>query len=338
MNVSIYGIGNFGYAFLKHLDQKNDGQFNLTAYDYNLDRIEFLKSNRSHPFLHANTKLSSNINFTNNLDELLDDCDIVLLAVPSTATRQAISEIKKRSKKNIIIVNTAKSLDKDTGNRLSQIVDEVMQGSHYEYALIAGGTIASDLFKHEPLGVDIACTNKNTLAILKNIFQSNNLTVYTTTDILGVEYAAAFKNVVSIFAGVVNGMGLSYGAETHIISKISQLIADACVDHLGAQRDTFAMGRQCWGNDMWMSCTGNTRNREFGVLIGSGLTVDAALKRMSNENKLVEGINTLNIVDNIPGICEIEPIRLLKQTVVDQTHKVEVIKNYILNKPHIDKT
>ena len=266
MNVSIYGIGNFGYAFLKHLDNKNDGSYKLTAYDYNKDRVEYLKANRSHPFLHKETKLSDEITFVSDTKELLADCDVLLLAVPSTATSEVMQIIRTNVTRPITIINTAKSLDKDSGRGLSTIVNQELTGIDYTYALLAGGTIASDLFKHEPLGADIACEDPAALPKLKQLFQSGTLSVNTTTDLTGVEYAAAFKNIVSILAGVVNGMGLSYGAETHIISRTAQMIGDVCVSKLGAAPSTFSIGSQCWGNDMWMSCTGNTRNREFGQL------------------------------------------------------------------------
>ncbi|KAA0003133.1 MAG: hypothetical protein FE044_01935 [Thermoplasmata archaeon] len=49
---------------------------------------------------------------------------------------------------------------------------------------------------------------------------------------------------------------------------------------LGAKPHTFSMESQCWGNDLWMSCTGKSRNREFGKLIGDGLSPKEALKEM----------------------------------------------------------
>jgi len=51
------------------------------------------------------------------------------------------------------------------------------------------------------------------------------------------------------------------------------------------------METQCWGNDLWMSCTGNTRNREFGVLIGKGLSAEGALKGMKEQNKTFPSSN-----------------------------------------------
>lgn len=61
------------------------------------------------------------------------------------------------------------------------------------------------------------------------------------------------------------------------------------------------MESQCWGNDLWMSCTGQSRNREFGKLIGNGLSPGEALEKMEAGHKLVEGYYTTGA---IPKLCK----------------------------------
>ena len=149
--ISIYGIGNFGYAILKHLDNKNDQSISLYAYDRNSELIQNLQKTQSHLFFHKFVKISDKIKFIDNVGELIDNCDVLILAINSEATREVIHSIKNFIKKDIIILNTVKALDYKTGKRISKIVNEELEGINYVYALISGGTIASDLFSHEPL-------------------------------------------------------------------------------------------------------------------------------------------------------------------------------------------
>ena len=72
-----------------------------------------------------------------------------------------------------------------------------------------------------------------------------------------------------------------------------------CVRRLGAVQRTFSIGSQCWGNDMWMSCTGGTRNRALGQLIGQGKTLDEALSIMARQKKTVEGVQTLQAIGRL---------------------------------------
>lgn len=329
LKISIYGIGNFGYAFLKHLDNKKMKDVQLAAYDRNLHLMNNLRENRSHIHFHKNVKLSNRIDFVKNEESLIKDADIVILAVSSSATREVIAKISPYLKDSVVILNTAKALDYKTGMRLSEVVEETLSKYKYTYSLIAGGTIANDLFKHEPLGVDLACPDIKTLEKLTTLISSNTLSVYPTTDLTGVEYASSFKNIVSIFAGMIKGFGFSYGSETHMISRLAKSLGSVLVSDYGAQPETFGIGSQCWGNDLWMSCTGNTRNREFGILIGKGLSVDEATKTMEDEHKNVEGINTIKTLDNLVDLKKIPEISLLYELIALKSIGAEKLKQHL---------
>jgi glycerol-3-phosphate dehydrogenase (NAD(P)+) len=303
MKIAIYGIGNFGYALLRHLCQTDKFKtvYQLYAYDTDRQLIESLRHKRVHTLHHRNVKLPEGIIFAENPQQLLDKADILVLAVTSTAIKDVLTQIRPFINQKLIILNTAKSLDIETGQRYSLVIARMLAGVEYPFstAMLAGGTIAYDLFKHEPLGIDIASENKRALKVLKEIFATDNLKVSVTTDLSGVEYAAAFKNVISIMAGIIKGLGLPYGSQTFIISKAADEVKNLVIDQLGGRVETFSIGSQCWGNDLWMSCTSNTRNREFGILLGKGNSVEAAIAQMKSSNKTIEGIHTIAALRNI---------------------------------------
>lgn len=302
LKISIYGVGNFGFALLNHLSKKADrGEFALYAYDRDKDLRKFLRNKRRYLIHHRKVGISKNVVIEEAPERLVKGTDILVLAVTSNAIREVVNNIKLYINKKIIILNTAKALDSNTGERFSVIISDYLRNIKYPFslAMIAGGTIAGDLFNGEPLGVDIASENRRVLRVLKDVFVSDNLNVYTTTDLKGVEYAAAFKNVISILAGMMHGLGFSYGSETHIISRTAAEVKRLVVNKLGGKERTFSIGSQCWGNDMWMSATGDTRNKEFGILLGKGYKVKEALKKMKKENKTVEGINTAKVIKKI---------------------------------------
>lgn len=270
-------------------------------------------------FLHKSVKLSKNVVFDNNVKNLITNCDILILAVPSYSTKEVLKKIMKYINKKIIIVNTAKALDYKTGKRLSEIVREELKDMKYNYSLLAGGTIANELFYHEPLGVDIACENKKVLPILIDLFQASNLSVYQTIDLKGVEYASAFKNVISILAGIIKGMNFSYGSETHIISRIAFEMEKIAVYKLGSKKKTFSMKSQCWGNDLWMSCTGYSRNREFGIILGKGTPVKNAIKTMIKKKKTVEGLSTIRALNMIVNTKKYPLLNFLYEFIVKES-------------------
>lgn len=302
MKVSVLGIGCFGYALLRHLDRNVSETVSLHAYDYKQDVVVALKANRYHPCFSAEYTVSHTVVVEETLGGLLEGCDVLILAIPSEATRDVMRDIRNHSASPLFIVNTAKALDHVSGARISDVVRQELGEQVTGYAALAGGTIAKDLFEHEPLGVTIASDNAAFLSMLTGLFRSDELFVSASDDVVGLEYASAFKNVVSIVAGIVHGLGCSFGSETCIISRTAQEVEDLVLTHLGGRRETFRMGSQCWGNDVWMSALGETRNREFGVLVGNGASFADALKMMEEHNKTVEGIKTLESLSTIDAL------------------------------------
>lgn len=322
--VTVIGVGNFGYALVKHLDNKGDPSVALTAYDHEPEVIDALLRDREHPFVHRGTKVSERIRFTPDLLEAVDGADVILLAVTSHALAEVCGKIKDAIAPDVVILNTAKALAVDTGERLSTVCERALDGAPHRFAALAGGTIAADLFRHEPLGADVACVDVTTAERLAVLLSSENLSVYPTTDLVGLEYAAAFKNVVSILAGIIKGMGYSYGSETHVISRAAHEIEMIATHNYGARPETFSMHSQCWGNDLWMSCTGPTRNREFGILVGEGRSADDALAIMAGARKTVEGVQTIRALARLASLRRYPMIAFLTRLIAGESDISEV--------------
>ena len=258
--------------------------------------------------------MSRSVVFDVDFKTFVADVDIIILAVKSDAIREVLVQLNPFLKNGVIILNTAKALAEE-GRVISDIVADVLNSVQYHYAILAGGTIASDLFQQEPLGADVACTSLAVATSLAEILHSGNLSVYPSTDVVGVEYASAFKNVISILAGIVKGMGFSYGSQTHTISRAAYEVERFVVAELGGKAETFFMNSQCWGNDMWMSCTGDTRNRQFGMLLGQGQSVEAALSEMKNQHKEVEGIKTVQVLSHFDVLDQYPFLNFIDQFV-----------------------
>ncbi len=336
MKIGIIGTGMFGFAISRYLGRKylSGETVSIVAYDINKKLIEHLKKTREHLYHFKGKKLPKNVLVTNNKIEAVRDADIIILAVVSQAIREVIKEIKDYLKNGVVIVNTAKALEIETGKTFSEVITEEMknQGLNFVVAKLSGGMFAEDLVNDAPLGADIACEDKDILRKLQKIFHSSTLRVYANTDLIGVEYAGAFKNVIAILAGIINGLGLPYGSETHMISRAAKEAKEIAVA-LGAKPYTFSMESQCWGNDLWMSCTGKSRNREFGRLIGSGSSPKEALREMEKKHKLVEGYYTTGV---IPMLCEKTGVRApilneVYKIVYEEKNPLESIKD-IMNR------
>lgn len=318
MKISVYGLGQFGYALLRHIEKNLSNEHVLYGYDYRPAVVDHFKRTGEHPFLYPGHKIRSTTNISSFPKRILNGADIVILSVPSGSTLDIIPEIQDFAKDNVILVNTSKALDYETGKRLSVLYEENLHKIIYKYCLFAGGTIARDLFNAQILGAMIASEDIDTANYVKNILESDLLRLHTSTDLKGAEYASAFKNVISILTGIIHGKGFSYGSETYILSKIASEVENLIILELGGEKETFSISSQAWGNDMFMSATGNTRNRQFGTLIGKGMSAEDALLEMEKEKKTVEGIKTLEAISKITKVSKYPLLEYLYSTIIEK--------------------
>ena len=108
LNIGIYGIGNFGFAILKHLSNKNlDNK--LYCYDRNVEVLNSIQDHKKHAYLHTDYVLNNNVNICLSAIELIKKVDVLILCVTSDAINDVSIQIKNHSNKKLIILNTAKA-------------------------------------------------------------------------------------------------------------------------------------------------------------------------------------------------------------------------------------
>lgn len=332
--VLICGLGNFGYAILKHLDRYKRSEYRIYAFDRNPKVMSQLRNFRRHLRIKPNQKISKDIILPTNLAEVFPNIDILILAITASSIPEVLKQLNDlpRKRKKLLIINTAKALAPKTGERLDKIIAEQLIHPH-TYVYIAGGTIAEDLYNSHPLGATVASINLHACKQAEHLLGSRNFRLYSTRDVAGTEYCAAFKNVVSIFAGIVSGLGWPYGSETYFISRFSKEVERFVHTELKGELKTFSMDSQCWGNDLWMSCTGKTRNREFGYLIGRGLSVEQAILKMQKRKKSVEGLTTIQVLPKLVKNFSAYPfLQVMKQIILENKDPETSISLLIENK------
>ena len=119
---------------------------------------------------------------------------------------------------------------------------------------------------------------------------NENLRVYTSQDMKGVELGGALKNIIAFCSGVAAGIGLGDNTFAALITRglceMSRLgIA------LGGKHDTF-YGLTGLG-DLIVTCLSeHSRNRTAGKLMGAGKTLEEARKEIG---MVIEGLDNIEV-------------------------------------------
>ncbi len=195
------------------------------------------------------------------------ECDIVLVATPSYAVREALSFYQNIIKDQKIII-CSKGFDND-GNLLSVGLQRDFPKNKIYF--LYGPTIADEL-KKEVLSVMVLAGGDGKDDLKKEI-ESDFLIVKTTDDIIGVQVGSALKNTVGIFIGLVEGACIGKNTEALIYTKGLEEIRKVGI-FLGANKDTFFC-YTCAG-DMFL----RSRSRTLGCEIGKGRTFEDVNKEL----------------------------------------------------------
>ena len=173
----------------------------------------------------------------------------------------------------VTFVSGAKGIESDRRGAFRGMSDVCREealaaGAEIDFATVSGPSFASELAAELPTACVVAAESEAVAGRLQSLLSAGALRLYTSTDVIGVEIAAAAKNVIAIAAGVLDG--LRYGSNTRaalITRGLHEMmrLGLAC----GGRPATFA-GLGGLG-DLVLTCTGGlSRNRSTGLELARG--------------------------------------------------------------------
>lgn len=218
-----------------------------------------------------------------DLRTTLSGCSDVLVAAPSHAFRQLLTQLAPFMLPGMRLAWATKGFELSTGKLPHQVATDVL-GDACPMAVLSGPTFAREVGAGLPTAMTVAASNADHALELARSISGHNFRAYTSTDVVGVEVGGAVKNVLAIGAAISDGLG--FGANTRIALITRGLVEMTRLGvALGAQRETF-MGLAGLG-DLVLTCTDNqSRNRRFGLAFAAGKTVADAQAEIG---QVVEG-------------------------------------------------
>lgn len=278
--IGIIGAGSWGIALSVLLH--NNGH-TITVWSALPQEIEQLKACHEHKDKLPGVKLAEDILFTTDLSRAVKGMDILVLAVPSSFTRETAHRMAEFVENGQIIVNVAKGIEEATLMTLSQVIeDEIPQA---DVAVLSGPSHAEEVGKGIPTTIVVGASSRATAEKIQNIFMSDVFRVYTSPDVLGIELGAALKNVVALAAGIADGLGYGDNTKAALITRGMAEISRLGMA-MGGKFETFS-GLSGIG-DLIVTCASmHSRNRRAGILIGQGKTMEEA---MAEVKMVVEGV------------------------------------------------
>jgi len=321
IRVAVLGAGSFG-SCLAILCADRGHDVSLWARDAAL--IGAIARDRRNPRFLKDVAMPDSIRPTTDLAEALDDCAMVIIAVPSHAVRDVMSRAAASLPAEAILVSAVKGIELDTGKTIDEVIAEVLPEQHHpRIAVLSGPSFAREVSEHKPTVVTIACREEAYAIAVQNYLSCPWFRCYSETDVLGVEIGGALKNVIAIAVGISDGLGLGLNARaatmTRGLSEITRLGV-----RMGANPLTF-LGLSGMG-DLVLTCTGDlSRNRRVGLALGQGRKLADILEELG---EVAEGVRTTYAACQLAERIGVElpiaqGVKLLLDGVVDPRQGVQ---------------
>jgi glycerol-3-phosphate dehydrogenase (NAD(P)+) len=269
------GSGSWGTAFGAVLADAG-GDVRLWGKDPVLAAT--IESSRENAAYHPGIRLPGGLHATADAAAALADAELVVLAVPAQALRAVLAGWRGLLPPSSVLVSLMKGIELGTMRRMSEVVSEVAQVPDSRVAVVSGPNLAREIMQRQPAATVVACTDEDTARRVQQACLTPYFRPYTNPDVVGTELGGSVKNVIAIANGVAVGLGFGENAQASLITRGLAEMARLGVA-LGADPMTFA-GLAGLG-DLIATCTSAlSRNRTFGVNLGSGMTADEATAAM----------------------------------------------------------
>lgn len=279
--VAVLGAGSWGTTLAIHLATAGH-EARLWGNDRaDLDQIERERENRK--FL-AGIPLPAGVKVRAELEGALAGAEFALYVVPSQAVREVGGRVRECGFRGLPVC-ASKGLELGTLARLTEVIAEA-SGERDVVALI-GPSHAEEVSRGIPTSVVAAAGDEARAQAVQKLCSTPRFRVYTNDDVAGCEYGAALKNVISIAAGVCDGLGFGDNTKGALLTRGLAEIARLGVA-MGGRRETF-FGLTGMGDLIATAMSRHSRNRHVGERIGRGESLERVLGQMV---MVAEGVNT----------------------------------------------
>jgi len=284
MKTAVIGAGGWGTTISLLLQE---GGHDVTLWARSEELAQAITLTHQNPIYLQGIEIPEQILVTHKTESLRDK-EMYVFAVPSQSLREVATTLLPFIKNDkALYISASKGIERNTLKRMTEIMQDVLEIQAGRTIAFSGPSHAEEVARKIPTLVTAAGSNAEAVKIVQHAFFLPYFRVYSTSDVIGVELAAALKNVIAICAGIIEGEG--YGDNT-VAALISRGLAEMrrLGIALGADEQTFA-GIAGLG-DLVVTCLSkHSRNRKVGEEIGKGKTLAEVLAGMK---MVAEGVWT----------------------------------------------
>ncbi len=292
--VAVIGLGSWGTTLSHHLASIG---CKVLGWSNDANVVDSINREHLNPRYLSGVKLHTGLLASTDLKQTFDK-EFVVIALPSFALSDVLPKLQL--KPGAILVSAVKGIEHKSVLTPLQYARQALPVK-CELAVLSGPSFAKDVIAHRPCGVVAASESESVARKVAELFSSDWMRVYVSTDWLGVELGGISKNVIAIAAGVSDGLDLGESARAGLITRgLAEMMRLA--EAMGAERITLS-GLSGLGDLAMTASSSASRNYKVGFRLGRGETLQQVLESLG---AVAEGVKTASLVMQIAAKYKVE--------------------------------
>jgi glycerol-3-phosphate dehydrogenase (NAD(P)+) len=296
--LGIIGNGSWGTALAKILTDNNNP---IHWWVRNEEAIKHLQTRQHNPhYLTSVRFLPGTIMPSADLNGVLEQCDTVVVAVPSAYAQKVIEQGDKSLWQQKNVISAIKGILPDSNLLLNDYMTANLGTDLQKYVSITGPCHAEEVADERLSYLTFSGLDDALTASVASAFSSTYINTTHNHDIWGAQYAAVLKNIYAIGAGIARA--LDYGDNfisvyaTNCYREMYNFL-EAHFEKVHPSSEHPDFHTSAYLGDLLVTCYSlHSRNRTFGTMIGKGYSVKAAILEM---NMVAEGYYAARGMQNI---------------------------------------
>jgi glycerol-3-phosphate dehydrogenase (NAD(P)+) len=281
LKIGILGGGSWATAIAKMLTENNN---QINWYVRSSKTIDYIKEHHHNKDYLSSVKFDvDKLQLNHNINEVVDQSDILIIAIPSAFLKSALDQVSV-SFKNKIIFNAVKGIIPENKKLVGEYFHDIVGLDLNHIGVITGPCHAEEVALERLSYLTIACGDLEKAKYMAEKLRCDYIKCNISEDIIGTEYAAVLKNIYAIAAGIAHGLGYGDNFQSVLMSNAIREMKRFIKDRYKMKRN---INDSAYLGDLLVTGYSNfSRNRYFGNMIGKGYTIKSAMMEM---NMIAEG-------------------------------------------------
>ena len=296
--IAVIGGGSWATAIVKMLCENHEHIFWWMRNKDNIAHIEKYGNNPN--YISAAELFPNKLTLSSDINEIVNQADCIVLAVPSAFIRTTLKQLKQPIKDKYV-VSAIKGIVAEKNRIIGQYLHNKFEVPYQNIGVLTGPCHAEEVALERLSFLTVACEDISKAEWFADQINCRYIKTNISEDIYGTEIAAVLKNVISIASGICHSLGYGDNFQAVLASNAIREIKRFVDAIHPIKRD---IKESAYLGDLLVTMYSQfSRNRTFGNMIGKGYSVKSAQLEM---NMVAEGYYAVKCIKELNEEAKID--------------------------------